>query len=361
MSSTDNQPAITREATTRSWRAWLERLGPFLALIIITIGFAAADQVWGRGKLLEIPNIRFMLVTAAPLAVAALGMMLVIMTGGIDLSAGTLSAMCATVLALAIKQDFSVPMAIFFAIMVGMLSGALNGLIIGVLKIPPFIVTLGTMTVFLGVGKLLSNSTTIFVDAMMLPQWLQNFVSIKKPHWMSIPPAMPAPDLAPPAEGNTWIPNIQMGVWVALGISIVVAVILSRTVFGRHIKAVGSNEATARLCGVNVFATKLAVYALAGALFGVAGLYSFALMSMANPTEGTGKELKFIAAVVIGGGSLSGGRGSVSGTLAGAAITVVLVSGCSQLGASNAMQDIITGVIIIIAVVIDQLRNRTKN
>ncbi len=91
-------------------------------------------------------------------------------------------------------------------------------------------------------------------------------------------------------------------------------------------------EATARLCGVNVFATKLAVYALAGALFGVAGLYSFALMSMANPTEGTGKELKFIAAVVIGGGSLAGGRGSVSGTLAGAAITVVLVSGCSQLG-----------------------------
>lgn len=343
MSSADNlTKAMSPEVKLRAWRVWLERLGPFLALIIITVGFAMADQVWGRGKLLEIRNIRFMLVTAAPLAVAALGMMLVIITGGIDLSAGTLSAMCATVLALAIKQEYSVPIAIFLAVMVGMLGGALNGLIIGVLRIPPFIVTLGTMTVFLGIGKLLSNSTTIFIDAQLLPQWLQSFVSILPPHWM----------------GNTWIPSIQMGVWVALGLSVLVAVVLSRTVFGRHIKAVGSNEATARLCGVNVFTTKLAVYALAGALFGVAGLYSFALMSMANPSEGTGKELKFIAAVVIGGGSLSGGRGSVAGTLAGAAITVVLISGCSQLGASNAMQDIITGVIIIAAVVIDQLRNR---
>ena len=336
--------ATSSGPTVSSGRVWLERLGPFLALLIITVGFAIADQVWGRGKLLEIRNVRFMLVTAAPLAVAALGMMLVIMTGGIDLSAGTLSAMCATVLALAIKQEYSVPVAIFLAILVGMLSGALNGLIIGILRIPPFIVTLGTMTVFLGVGKLLSSSTTIFVDAQHLPLWLQSFVSILPPHWM----------------GNSWIPSIQMGVCVALAISFLVAVVLSRTVFGRHIKAVGSNESTARLCGVNVFATKLAVYALAGALFGVAGLYSFALMSMANPTEGTGKELKFIAAVVIGGGSLSGGRGSVAGTLAGAAITVVLVSGCSQLGASNAMQDIITGVIIIAAVVIDQLRARSR-
>ena len=343
MSNAENiTQATSPEVKLRAWRVWLERLGPFLALIIITIGFAVADQVWGRGKLLEIRNIRFMLVTAAPLAVAALGMMLVIMTGGIDLSAGTLSAMCATVLALAIKQEYSVPIAIFLAVMVGMLGGALNGLIIGVLRIPPFIVTLGTMTVFLGIGKLLSNSTTIFIDAQQLPQWLQSFVSILPPHWM----------------GNTWIPSIQMGVWVALALSVLVAVVLSRTVFGRYIKAVGSNEATARLCGVNVFTTKLAVYALAGALFGVAGLYSFALMSMANPSEGTGKELKFIAAVVIGGGSLSGGRGSVAGTLAGAAITVVLISGCSQLGASNAMQDIITGVIIIAAVVIDQLRHR---
>lgn len=336
-------PSIAREPSAHSYRAWLERLGPFLALLIITVGFALADQVWGRGKLLEIRNVRFMLVTAAPLAVAALGMMLVIMTGGIDLSAGTLSAMCATVLAFAIKQEASVPMAVFLVVAVGMLGGALNGLIIGVLRIPPFIVTLGTMTVFLGIGKLLSNSTTIFIDAQLLPQWLQSFVS-----------------LLPPPRGSSWLASVQMGVWVALGISIIVAVLLSRTVFGRHIKAVGSNEATARLCGVNVFATKLAVYALAGALFGVAGLYSFALMSMANPTEGTGKELKFIAAVVIGGGSLAGGRGSVSGTLAGAAITVVLVSGCSQLGASNAMQDIITGVIIIAAVVIDQLRHRRE-
>ncbi len=337
--------SISHAGHSQSWRVWLGRLEPFLALAIITLGFAMADQYWGRGKLLEIFNVRLMLVTAAPIAVAALGMMLVIMTGGIDLSAGTMSAMCAAVLALAIKNDYSVTLAIVLTIATGLVSGALNGLIIGVLRIAPFIVTLGTMTVFLGIAKLLCKSTTIVVDSRTLPEWLQRFVSNLPPHWL----------------GNSWIPNIQVGVWVALAIALIVAVLLSRTVFGRHIKAVGSNEATARLCGVNVFTTKLVVYALAGALFAVAGIYSFALMSIANPTDGTGKELKFIAAVVIGGGSLSGGRGTVSGTLAGTAITVILVSGCSQLGASNAMQDIITGVIIIAAVVIDQLRYRKRD
>lgn len=321
-------------------RPWLERLAPFLALLIITLGFAIVDQFLGRGKLLELRNVRFMLVTAAPLVVAALGMMLVIMTGGIDLSAGALSALCATVLAFAIQEGYSVTSAVCFSVLTGMCCGGMNGLIIGVLRIPPFIVTLGTMTVFLGMGKMLSDNGTISISAERLPTWLKSFVSI-----------------LPPAKGS-WGPGIQLGVWVAIVISFMVAVLLSRTVFGRHIKAVGSNESTARLCGVNVFMTKLIVYALAGALFGVAGLYSFSLMSMANPTDGIGKELKFIAAVVIGGASLSGGRGSVSGTLAGAAITVVLMNGCSQLGATNAMQDIITGAIIINAVVIDQLRHR---
>lgn len=339
-SSATGSSAASNAARGDHWRVWLERLGPFFALLIITMGFAIADQIWGKGKLLGAPNIRYMLVAAAPLVVAGLGMMLVIMTGGIDLSAGTISTLCATVLAYAIMNEYSVTLAIFLAALTGIVCGLFNGLIIGVLRIPPFIVTLGTMTIFLGIGKLLSDEGTIFIKPDRLPAWLRNFVSI-------LPP-----------ETESWFPSFRMGVWVAIIISILMAILLSRTVFGRYVKAVGSSEATARLCGVNVFATKLAVYGLAGALFGVAGLYSFSLMSMANPSDGIGKELKFIAAVVIGGASLSGGRGSVSGTLAGAAITVVLMSGCSQLGASNSMQDIITGVIIIAAVVIDQLRHR---
>lgn len=344
MSNVDNQTAAEarepQQPHVKLWRRWLERLEPFLALLIITVGFALVDRFWGGGTFLEWGNVRLMLINGAPLVVAALGMMLVIMTSGIDLSAGTVSALCATVIAFAIKRDCSVELAIVFAVLTGTLCGLFNGLIIAVLRIPPFIVTLGTMTVFLGIGKLLSNNGSIQIAPSQLPAWLKSFVSFL------------------PAEKASWLPNIQLGVWVALLISLLVAILLSRTVFGRHIKAVGSNEATARLCGVNVFTTKLAVYALAGALFGMAGLYSFSLMNMANPSDGIGKELKYIAAVVIGGASLSGGRGSVSGTLAGVAITVVLMSGCSQLEASNAVQDIMTGLIIIAAVVIDQLRHR---
>lgn len=321
-------------------RVWLERLGPLLALVVVTLGFVIADQIWGQGRFIEFRNVRVILVFAAPVAVAALGMTLVIMTGGIDLSAGTASMLCATVLACGLNADFSIGIALALAIGTGAVCGLLNGLFIGVLRIAPFIVTLGSMTIFLGIAKHLANSSTVFVDRQRIPEWLSKFTSTAPPHW------------------SGWFPNIPTGVWFAIVCAIVVAVILQLTVFGRHVQAVGSNEPTARLCGVNVFATKVWVYALGGVLFGIAGIYSFSLLRMANPTEGIGRELKFIAAVVIGGGSLSGGRGSVLGTLAGAAIMGVISSGCDQLGVKNATQDIIIGVIIIAAVTLDQLRNR---
>lgn len=325
------------------WRKWLERLGPLLALVVVTLGFAVADQVWGQGRFIEIRNVRVILVFAAPVAVAALGMTLIIITGGIDLSAGTASMLCATVLACALNADYSIAAALLLAIGTGAVCGLLNGLFIGVLRIAPFIVTLGSMTIFLGIAKHMANSSTVFVDRASVPEWLSKFTSTAPPHWIG------------------WFPNIPTGVWFALLSAVVVAVILQLTVFGRHLQAVGSNEATARLCGVNVFATKVWVYALGGVLFGIAGIYSFSLLRMANPTEGIGKELKFIAAVVIGGGSLSGGRGSVLGTLAGATIMGVISSGCDQLGIRNATQDIMIGAIIIAAVTLDQIRNRRSD
>lgn len=320
----------------------LRTLEPLLALLVVTVGFALADQVWGQGRFSELRNFRVVLVQAAPVAVAALGMTLIIISGGIDLSAGTASMLCATVLAAMLSDDYSITAAVSGALLAGALCGLVNGLLIGLLSIPPFIVTLGTMTIFLGVAKRIAGGSTVFVDRDRVPQWLNDLSSTMPPDWYG------------------WMPRIANGVWLAAGIAVLVAIVLRYSVFGRHLFAIGSNESTARLCGINILRVKLIVYVLGGLLIGVAGLYSFSLVKMANPVEGIGRELKFIAAVVIGGGSLNGGRGSVLGTLAGAAIMGVIASGCAQLEIQNSTQDIMIGVIIIAAVTLDQFRTSLK-
>jgi ribose/xylose/arabinose/galactoside ABC-type transport system permease subunit len=143
-----------------------------------------------------------------------------------------------------------------------------------------------------------------------------------------------------------------------LGLALGTAAVLRYSVFGRHAFAVGSNESTARLCGINVPLTRIAVYSIAGLFVGVAGLYQFSRLTVGDPTSGTGKELPIIAAVVIGGGSLSGGRGSILGTLTGALIMQVISSGCTSLRLPNPIQEIIIGTIIIVAVTVDQFRQR---
>ncbi len=328
-----------------SSRFWdiIQTMGPLLALVIVTLGFAIADSVYGQGHFREVRNIRVILVQAAPVAVAALGMTLIIISGGIDLSAGTASMLCATVLAILLRDEYSIVVALMATVATGVCCGLSNGLLIGLLRIPPFIVTLGTMTIFLGLAKRLADNSNVFVSRNLLPDWLNNFSSTM-----------------PPDFTENYMPRIATGVWLALGIAILVAIILRYSVFGRHLFALGSNESTARLCGVNVLGTKVWVYVLGGILIAIAGIYSFSIVKMASPTEGIGKELKFIAAVVIGGGSLSGGRGSVLGTLAGAAIMGVIASGCDQLGIQNSTQDIMIGVIIIAAVTLDQIRVRRQ-
>jgi ribose/xylose/arabinose/galactoside ABC-type transport system permease subunit len=147
-------------------------------------------------------------------------------------------------------------------------------------------------------------------------------------------------------------------VWLLLALAIVVAAVLRYTVFGRHVFAVGSNESTARLCGINVPLTRIAVYTIAGFFVGMAGLFQFSRLTVGDPTSGTGKELPIIEAVVIGGGSLSGGRGSILGTLTGALIMQVISSGCTALRQPNPIQEIIIGAIIVAAVTVDQFRQR---
>lgn len=318
-------------------------LGPLLALLVVVLFFAYADW-WMHGELASfwsLRNLRTVAVQTSTVAVAALGMTMIIISGGIDLSAGTALALCATVLAFFLDEKLGVAAAMIGCIGTGCVAGLINGGLISLLRVVPFIITLGTMTIYLGIAKYIAKETTVRPPLDEVPAWLPALVTPRpSPEWLAWP----------------LLPNFASGVWLALGLAVVLAMMLHATVLGRHIFALGSNELTARLCGINVPWTKTAVYTLAGVFVGVAGMYQFARLSTGNPISGVGLELKIIAAVVIGGGSLSGGRGSVVGTLTGAAIMLVIASGCTALGLKNPMQDIIIGAIIVAAVTVDQFR-----
>jgi ribose/xylose/arabinose/galactoside ABC-type transport system permease subunit len=151
---------------------------------------------------------------------------------------------------------------------------------------------------------------------------------------------------------------LPVGVWLAGAVAGLAAVVLEYTVFGRHVVAIGSNEQTARLCGVPVVAVRIAVYTTAGALAGLAGLLEFATLTVGDPTDSIGLELEVIAAVVIGGASLSGGQGSIIGALIGALLMTVIATGCTHVGLPNWVQEILTGAIIVVAVALDRFRQR---
>ena len=326
-------------------------LGSLLALGVV-IAFFAAAEAWqsGSNNFLTGRNVRTIAVQTSTVAVAALGMTVIIIAGGIDLSAGTALALSATVLAYALRENYGTAAALALGLGAGCAAGLVNGILVSALRVVPFIVTLGTMTIWLGVAKIIAAETTVRPLPEQVPAWLPAMVAtIPSPEWLL--------DLRF-GDRALRIPNFATGVWVALLLAFALSCILRYTVFGRYVFALGSNEATARLCGVNVPLVKVAVYTLAGLFVGIAGMYQFARLSSGNPTSGVGMELRIIAAVVIGGGSLNGGQGSVLGTLTGAAIMAVIASGCTLLGVSNPIQDIIIGAIIIAAVTLDQLRQR---
>ncbi|HEX3871509.1 MAG TPA: ABC transporter permease [Pirellulales bacterium] len=315
-------------------------LGPLLALIVVFTVFAVADfATSGEFRFVGLDNLRRVAVRTSTVATAALGMTVIIIAGGIDLAAGTALALSATVLAWMLREDYGTAAALTGCVGTGILCGLLNGALITSLRLVPFIVTLGTMTIYLGLSKMVSDETTVRPLPDQIPEWLSNLVASRPtPEWLVLP----------------------IGVWLTLAMAVILSAVLRYTVFGRYVFAIGSSESTARLCGVNVRAVKVAVYTLAGMFVRIAGIYQFARLSSGNPTSGTGLELKIIAAVVIGGGSLSGGRGTVLGTLAGAMMMGIIDSGCTQLGLRNPLQDIIVGVIIVAAATLDQLRQRAR-
>ncbi len=315
------------------WIRWINRLGPVLALLGIFLLFTI---LLGPAQFANPGNIETMLRQTAIVGVAALGATLVIISAGIDLSVGSVVAFTQVVIAALLAWSGWGPLpAAAAGVAVAAACGAFNGLLITRLRVVPFIVTLGTLLIVRGAAKGLGREQKVDAPVTWLNIILKRLA--EEHHWMVVPP----------------------GVWILLILSLAVGAMLRYTRLGRHIFAVGSNEQAARLCGVAVERVKTIVYTLGGLFAGLAGLMQFSrLGGQGDPTSSVGLELDVIAAVVIGGGSFSGGEGSILGTLVGALIMTVIKTGCSQMGISNWLQEIITGSIIIAAVALDRLRHR---
>jgi ribose transport system permease protein len=309
----------------------LNAVGPVFGLLLV-LGMFSLDPVV-RSHLFTGTNCKIILIQTVIVAIGALGMTMIIVSGGIDLSVGSVVALASVVGATSLLNGHSPAVAIGLTIGVGALVGLINGLIIAGFRMMPFIVTLGMMGVARGMAKWLAGNQT--VNAPESP--VNNLMKMFDPdHLFPLP----------------------LGVWIGILLAVVMAVVMLRTIFGRYVFAIGSNEATARLCGIRVPLMKVAIYTLAGLFFGLAGLMQLSRLTQGDPTVAIGLELDIIAAVVIGGASLSGGTGSISGSMIGALIMAVLRNGSNQMGWRNYVQEIIIGGVIILAVGLDKFRQR---
>jgi ribose/xylose/arabinose/galactoside ABC-type transport system permease subunit len=314
----------------RPIKHWLNRLAPVFGLALVYLLFV----IIGPDSFSSARNLETIARQTAITGTAALGMTLVIIAGGIDLSVGSIIALSTVVIALLLQCGLDPLLAGLGGVAAGALCGFFNGLVITRLRVVPFIVTLGTLLIMRGAAKGLADEQKIDADLT----WLNDLLAALGPgdRWMLVPP----------------------GVWLMLILAALVAGLLRFTRLGRHTIAIGSNEQTARLCGVAVNRVKVIVYSLSAGFAGLAGVMQFSRLTVGDPTVAVGAELDVIAAVVIGGGSLSGGEGSVLGSLVGALIMTVIRSGCSQMGLPNWVQEIVTGSIIVLAVALDRLRHR---
>jgi ribose/xylose/arabinose/galactoside ABC-type transport system permease subunit len=313
-----------------SRRALVTVVGPLLGLIGIFVFFYALIRGHtGLNLFASRGNLQTIALQSAIVGMAGLGMTMIILSGGIDLSTGSTVALTSvTVAALMKAWGWSAVPAACGAVCVGALCGLMNGALVTQLKVPPFIVTLGTMLIFRAEAKRVAEERTITPEPSMLDSLLD------------VGSVLPA------------------GVWLLAILALLVAFVLHYTRFGRHLYATGSNEAAARLCGVPVTRIKILVYTLGGVFAGLAGLLQYSRLAMGDPTAAPGLELDAITAVVIGGGSLAGGEGTVVGTLIGALYMPTIRNGCSIMGWRTLNSEEVSGVIIVIAVALDRLRHR---
>jgi ribose transport system permease protein len=303
----------------------------FAALIALIVVFSLASPVF-----FTFNNINGILLATAVNGVLALGVTFVIITGGIDLSVGTVMTFSAVMAAVvAIQWQLPLPLAVLGGILAGSLAGLVNGFLIAKMKIPPFIATLGMLYASKGLALVISELRPIYFNDM--------------PEFRLIAMGSITERIIP----GLAIPN---AVLVLFGAAIVANFILTKTILGRYTFALGSNEEATRLSGVQVDIWKAAVYTLSGAFAGLGGVLMAARLNSAQPALGAGYELDAIAAVVIGGTSLRGGEGSILGTIIGALIISVLTNGLRILSVPQEWQWVVTGAIVVLAVYLDILR-----
>jgi ribose transport system permease protein len=313
--------------------AWRHKLLAFTSLLALVVVFGLASP-----NFLETDNLISILQATAVNGVLAVACTFVIVTGGIDLSVGTLMSLCAVIGAVVMAQlGLPVGIGMLAAVAAGALCGWASGAIVAKLGVAPFVATLGMMMAFKGAALLLAGARPVYLHDV------PGIGAIAQDSWIGLlMPALPLPN----------------SVLVLLIAALLGSVLLKQTLLGRYAVAMGSNEEAARLSGIAVARWKMAVYALSGALCGVAGLLMASRLNSAQPALGQGYELDAIAAVVIGGTSLSGGKASMLGTLIGALIISVLANGLRLLSIAQEWQIVATGLILILAVYADQLRHR---
>lgn len=305
----------------------LQQLFVFAALIVVFIFFMFAAKNFGLGI---IPDI---LLQSAAIGTMALGATFIIATGGIDLSVGTGMTFCAVMAGVFMAADFMdlpLGLGLLLTLLVGVVVGLVNGVLIAYLGLPPFIATLAMMMVTRGLSLIISKSSSI---------------KIANPDYFAI------------ANGSL-VPYLSNAALIFVILGIISAVLLSKTLLGRYALAIGSNEEATRLSGIDVKKWKLLVYVAAGLFTAFGAILYSARFGFVQPAEGLGMELQVIAAVVIGGTSLSGGRANIIGTMAGALLMMTLTVGLQMMGVQQQWQFVVTGVVVLLAVYADILRRK---
>jgi ribose transport system permease protein len=302
----------------------MQRLLPFLSLVVLFVALAIASP-----HFLTETNLSSVVRQTAVINTMSLGMTLIIIAGGIDLSVGAMLAMCGVLGTMALENGMPVPVGILVGLLTGLFWGSVNGFLTTRLRIAPFIVTLGTLGIIRGL-------TLIVTNGLPVTRVPRSFAFL--------------------GEGN--LLGVPFVLWVVVVCALATHVILEHTRLGRYAFAIGSNPDAAVYAGVPVAFDTTVIYALGGLLTGLAGMIEASRLMTGQPSAGNGYELQAIAAVVIGGGSLHGGEGSVVGTLIGALIMGLLSNGSDLLGISPYLQQAIIGGVIILAVTVDELRKR---